>query len=129
MVFDNGSLVKVYALAYFAGIRPDIDGEMGKLSLREAELIDLKTGRINMPAEVAKNKKKRSVVISENLRAWLEAYADKPIMPVNFSDKNTKARKPLFFNRMKQDTPLSLIMSLFINPSDAQLYKLGTRRK
>jgi site-specific recombinase XerD len=99
MVFDDGSLVKVYALAYFAGIRPDIEGEMGKLSLREAELIDLKTGRINMPAEVAKNKKKRSVVISENLRAWLEAYADKPIMPVNFSDKNTKARKPFILQQ------------------------------
>ena len=94
MAFDNGSLVKVLALAYFAGIRPDIKGEMGKLSPREAELINLKTGRINIPAEVAKTKKKRSIVISENLRAWLEAYADKPIMPVNFSDKYTKARKP-----------------------------------
>lgn len=100
MNYDEGSLVKVFALAYFAGIRPDIDGEMGKLSLREDELINLHTGYISIPADVAKTKHKRSIKISNNLKLWLKAYADKPIMPVNFSDKYTIARKPF---QLQQD--------------------------
>jgi len=129
MAFDNGSLVKVFALAYFAGIRPDIVGEMGKLSLREAELINLKTGRMNIPAEVAKNKKKRSVAISDNLRAWLEAYADKPIMPVNFSDKYTKARKPF---ELQQDEArhsfISYYVALYRSIGDAALQAGNTEK-
>jgi hypothetical protein len=94
MTFNEGSLVKMFALAYFAGIRPDANGEMGKLSQREEELINLKTGIISIPADVAKTKRKRSISISDNLMAWLEAYEGKPIIPVNFSNNYTKARKP-----------------------------------
>jgi integrase len=77
-------MAKFYALAYFAGIRPDLKiGEMAKLSIREDELIDMETRVIDMPAGVAKTGYERKVSISHNLLAWLRAYEGKPINPPN----------------------------------------------
>lgn len=86
MRYQGGKLVKVFALAYFAGIRPDDkDGEILKLAEREKELINLKTGKIFIPASISKTKADRQVTISENLAAWLKAYAGFPIIPVKNS--------------------------------------------
>ena len=84
MNYEGGKLAKYYALVYFAGIRPDTkDGEIAKINGQEDELINLTTGRIMVPASVAKTKDARPVKISENLKAWLEAYKDFPIIPTN----------------------------------------------
>ena len=90
MRYRGGSLVKPFALAYFAGIRPD--GELSKLAEREDELINLKTGIITIPAEVSKTKDTRQIHISDNLKKWLEAYKDKPIIPDNYISAKVRAR-------------------------------------
>lgn len=94
MNFKEGRLVKWFALAYFAGIRPSTDhGELSKLSDREDELINLVTGRIMITADIAKTKDSRPVRISENLKAWLDVYRDKPILPPNFKNDYRKVRE------------------------------------
>ena len=85
--------MKWFALAYFAGIRPSTDqGELAKLSVREDELINLTTGRIMLPADMTKTKDSRPIVISDNLNAWLQAYKDLPIVPVNLKNDYQKIR-------------------------------------
>ena len=91
MKLNNGALVKFYALAYFAGIRPS--GELVKLSKRENELVNLRTGIISIPANVSKTKEARKVTITPNLSAWLKEYKDKPIIPPNFDNLNKDFRK------------------------------------
>jgi integrase len=60
------------AIGGFAGLRPD---EIGRLEWKE---IHLDTGFIEMTARKSKGgQRRRLVVISENLRAWLEPYAGK----------------------------------------------------
>ncbi len=108
MNYKDGSLVKWFALAYFAGIRPSIDnGELYKLSAREEELINLTTGRIMIPADVAKTKDSRPIKMSENLIAWLKAYEGKPIMPPNLITDYPKIRKK--FNLQTDETRHSFI--------------------
>ena len=83
MNYKGGAMAKYYALAYFTGIRPSPEhnnGELTRLSLDE-ELINLKTGTIKLHASMTKDKRDRTVTISDNLRAWLEAYKDSPIIP------------------------------------------------
>lgn len=87
----GGCLAKCFALAYFAGIRPD--GELRKLAKREKELINLKTRTIHIPAEVSKTKEARQVAISDSLAQWLTALGDKPIVPTNFDRLMKQARK------------------------------------
>lgn len=94
MTYEGGKLVKWFALAYFAGIRPSTNqGELAKLAAREDELINLATGRIMITADMSKTKDSRPIRISENLKQWLEAYADLPIMPANFKNDYRKVRE------------------------------------
>lgn len=87
----GGCLAKCYALAFLAGIRPD--GELRKLAKRESELINLKTRTIHLPADISKTKEKRQITICDALAKWLQAYADKPIIPTNFDRLIKQARK------------------------------------
>ncbi|SHJ13608.1 Site-specific recombinase XerD [Rubritalea squalenifaciens DSM 18772] len=89
---DCPELVKYYALAYFAGIRPS--GEMKALDqyAEEDGLIDLKTRTINITAKISKTKEERKVHISENLAQWLTAFAEYPIIPKNFDRMNKAVR-------------------------------------
>jgi len=89
----GGCLAKCFALAYFAGVRPD--AELRKLAKREKELINLKTRTIHIPAEVSKTGEARQVTISDSLAAWLEALDEKPIVPTNFDRLMKQARKHL----------------------------------
>jgi hypothetical protein len=91
MRWRGGALVKCFALAYFAGIRPD--GEMRRFAARSDELINLKTGVIKIPASVSKTKEARQVNITPNLRKWLVAYDAAPVIPVNFDRLMKAARK------------------------------------
>lgn len=89
--FRGGALAKYYALAYFAGIRPD--GELQGLSKQEQKLINLKTQTIIIPASLSKTGEKRTVSISDNLKQWLEALKHSPIVPTNFNRLNKEFRK------------------------------------
>lgn len=108
MTYKEGRLVKWFALAYFAGIRPSTDqGELAKLSRREDELINLTTGRIMLPADMTKTKDSRPIVISDNLKAWLKAYEGFPIAPVNLKNDCRVIRKK--FNLQNDETRHSFI--------------------
>lgn len=97
MCWKDGVLAKYYALTYFAGIRPD--GEMHKLSEHETNatsrnsLINLKTNTITISPSIAKTGEKRQIEITPNLKKWLEAYPDHPIIPTNFDRLNKAFRK------------------------------------
>lgn len=96
MNWQDGAMVKYYALVYFAGIRPDeATGEMGKLAKRESELINLKTNTIHIPASVSKTGYERDVDISPNLKKWLVAYKDYPIIPSNYDRMQKLTRRSL----------------------------------
>jgi hypothetical protein len=84
------SLQKLYALMLFAGLRPDDDGEVFKLARRPDvdKLINLRTGKIEIPAAVSKVKKQRKVTICEALNKWLSLPG--PILPPN-ADRHIKA--------------------------------------
>ena len=108
MNYRGGKMAKFYALAYFAGIRPDMAiGEMAKLSQREGELIDLDKRIIHMPAGVAKNKYERVVSISNNLLVWLQALEGKPINPPN--GKHEKAHFIKKYDLQRDETRHSFI--------------------
>lgn len=88
---QGGALVKYFALAYFAGIRPD--GELKAIAEKEGKLINLRSGFITIPAGIAKTKDARKVSIPENLAAWLKAYSEYPIIPKNFDRLIKEVRK------------------------------------
>jgi len=78
---EPGCLVPFFALALFAGVRPDWkNGEIGKLRPKD---IRMDTGVIIIEPEVSKTNERRVIKIQPNLRAWLERYPleDYPIIP------------------------------------------------
>ncbi|OYV03865.1 MAG: hypothetical protein CFE26_19910 [Verrucomicrobiales bacterium VVV1] len=85
----KGALVRYWSLAYYAGIRPM---EIQRMQGREAELINLRTRTITIPANVSKTRHERQIVISDNLAAWLEAFPG-PITPPNFGRMRDLVRK------------------------------------
>ena len=78
---ETGCMVPYFALALFAGIRPDYrDGEIRKL---HSDSIRLDTNVILIEPEVSKVNEKRVIKIQPNLRRWLEKYPSSkfPIIP------------------------------------------------
>jgi hypothetical protein len=80
--------VPYLALSVFAAIRPQ---EMKRLaeSPKLKKLINLETGYISIPADIAKGRRIRNIKIRPALRAFLEAYPEKPIL----SDTSMKRLK------------------------------------
>jgi hypothetical protein len=89
MRWRDGVLVRPLSLLYFAGIRPD---ELKRMSGREAELVNMKTRTITIPANVSKTRHERQVTISDNLAAWMKAFPG-DLIPTNFEALNKKVRK------------------------------------
>lgn len=93
---DDGAYVPYFALALFAGIRPQYpSGELGKLAHLEKNIwktIDLRNKVIRIAPEISKTGEYRTIDIQPNLRAWLRPYARKkaPIHFANF-EKGYKA--------------------------------------
>ena len=69
--YEGGKYVPYYALALFAGIRPDVN--KGELSKLPEEDIHLETGIIHIEPWVSKVGMKRNIAIQPNLAAWLKA--------------------------------------------------------
>lgn len=82
--YEDGKMIRYFALALFAGIRPGPEGELVKLARHpESEkLIDLDRGVITIPSAVSKVREKREILIRPNLRAWLE-NSPTEILPKN----------------------------------------------
>ncbi|MEN8726052.1 MAG: phage integrase N-terminal SAM-like domain-containing protein [Lentimonas sp.] len=88
--YKGGDFVPYFALALFAGIRPQFpSGELGKLAKLDKKiwkLVDLKNKVIRIPPEFSKTSEYRTVDIQPNLKAWLQPYAKRkaPIRCPNF---------------------------------------------
>jgi hypothetical protein len=89
MRWRGGVLVRPFAMLYFAGIRPD---ELKRMKGREAELVNLRTRTITIPANVSKTRHERQIAISDNLAAWLKSHPG-DLIPTNFEALNKKVRK------------------------------------
>jgi integrase len=64
-----------FALALFAGIRPDLeDGELVKLTW---DMVRLKDKQLIIPSHVSKTGKRRVIEMEDNLVAWLNFYVAK----------------------------------------------------
>lgn len=90
---EGGRLVPFYALALFAGIRPDwFNGEITKIL---PEHFRWKAGEIDLPAEITKTGEERQVTIQPNLREWLRRYPIKrhPIIFPGFQKANMRVRR------------------------------------
>ena len=79
---EHPQWVTFFALAVFAGVRPDRDdGEMRKLAnaIREHGMQPyIRAGTLYISAAIAKDGRARTVPLSKNLRAWLAQY---PVTP------------------------------------------------
>ena len=89
MRWRGGVLVRPFAMLYFAGLRPD---ELKRMANREAELVNMKTRTISIPANVSKTRHERKVDISDNLADWLNRFPGE-LVPKNFEALNKKIRK------------------------------------
>jgi hypothetical protein len=89
--FKGGKLVRYFALALFAGVRPG--GELEKLALHP-ELINLDNRVIRITPVISKTGTTRQIKIRENLYQWLIAYPNE-IFPVN-CDREFKAVRKKF---------------------------------
>jgi integrase len=87
--FKGGSLVRYFALAIFAGIRPH--GEMNRLD-EKLTAIDLENGVIKPSPAMTKTGDGRQIDIQPNLRQWLTKY-EGPIFPKGSSRDITAIRK------------------------------------
>ncbi len=89
--FKEGKLVRYFALALFAGIRPG--GELAKLA-DSPQLVDLDNKVIRISAAMAKTRKSRQITIRPNLLKWLKRFQGE-ILPANASHELKHIRKQL----------------------------------
>lgn len=90
--FKGGAYAKFYALLLFAGLRPTEAVKLAGHEKRE-QLIDLDCGEIELPAEVTKTRRKRTIEIQPNLKKWLEAFPGKILPPKDNSRSLQSIRK------------------------------------
>jgi len=115
--------VPFFALALFAGIRPDWnDGEISKV---RAAHINLGTDTIHIEPEVSKVNEKRNIVIQPNLKKWMQAYPieDHPIIPFrNIECALIEVRKKFQLGHdVLRHTFISMLVGKFRSVGDAAL--------
>jgi len=120
---EAGAMVPYFALALFAGIRPDWkDGELSKL---KPEHIQLDTGVIRIEPEVSKVNESRQIKIQPNLRLWLEKYPPKkhPIIARRrFRDLREDIRKTWKLgHNVLRHTFISMTVGAFRSIGDAAI--------
>jgi integrase len=93
--FKEGKLVRFFAIALFAGVRPS--GELKKLAESDSA-IRLDTSVIRIAKGVSKVKSNRTVKIQPNLHKWLLAYPGE-IFPKNFKTHAGEVREKFGLTR------------------------------
>lgn len=118
-----GCMVPYFALALFAGVRPDWqDGEIKKL---RPEHIDFDNGVIRIEPEVSKVNEKRVIKLQPNLRLWLEKYPldEYPIItPKRFPQMRQAIRDKFKLGHdVLRHTYISMLVGAFRSVGDASL--------
>lgn len=116
--FKGGKLVRYFALALFAGVRPG--GELEKLD-EHPELVDLSNKVVKITAAVSKTVKPRQIKIRENLYQWLTQFPGE-IFPIN-CDRELKAVRKNFAlsHDILRHTFISIHIGAFKSFADAAL--------
>ena len=116
--FKNGKLVRYFALALFAGVRPG--GELEKLAANP-QLIDLENEVVRITEAISKTRKPRQIKIRPNLYQWLTQYPAE-ILPAN-CDREVKAiRKRLHLSHdVLRHTFISMHVGAFKSFADAAI--------
>ncbi len=120
---ELGCVVPYYALALFAGIRPDWEhGEMSKLKPKH---IRMDNGVILIEPDVSKVNDKRAIKIQPNLSRWLKKYPPVryPIIPTRrFRDMWVHVRKERkLSHNVLRHTYISMTVGSFRSVGDAAL--------
>lgn len=119
----KGFLVPFFALALFAGIRPDWkDGEISKIT---PQAVDLETGVIRIEPIVSKTNEKRVIAIQPNLRLWLQRYPlqEYPQIPQKNIDRVLREVRQKFKlgHDVLRHTYISMLVGAFRSVGDAAL--------
>ena len=119
----KGFLVPFFALALFAGVRPDWKhGEISKLTPAD---IDFSTGTIRIEPRTSKVNERRTIKIQPNLRAWLEKYPIEryPQIPPKNVDRILREVRQKFAlgHDVLRHTYISMTVGAFRSIGDAAL--------
>jgi len=116
--FKDGKLVRYFALALFAGVRPG--GELEKLA-ENPELVDLKNRVIRITPAISKTGKARQISIRPNLLRWLKRFPSE-ILPAN-SDRELKTIRKEFelSHDVLRHTFISMHVGAFNSFADAAI--------
>lgn len=110
----DGEMISAIALALFAGIRPDRDGEIVRLheelssSRNPDSIIDLKNGVINISAYVAKESGPRQVDIQPSLRDFLERYPIKEYPIISNKAQSHKSYYSRHYSDFRKNAPFKI---------------------
>ncbi|MGA8481698.1 MAG: hypothetical protein WB696_27340, partial [Chthoniobacterales bacterium] len=116
--FKEGKLVRYFALALFAGVRPG--GELKKL-VDSPELVDLDNKVIRITAAMAKTGRPRQIKIRPNLLKWLKRFRG-DILPTNSSHELREIRKKFALTHdVLRHTFISMHIGAFKSFADAAL--------
>jgi integrase len=112
-------MVPFWALKFFAGIR---DAEAARM---DWSMIDMKDGKIHIPANVSKTGEARTVKILPNLAAWLSPHSstDGPIAPGDMA-RRYDYKRVLASLAIRDDE--GNVTKTFTFPSNAARHSFGT---
>jgi site-specific recombinase XerD len=86
--FKGGAYARFFALLLFAGLRPTEAHKLARHDKRD-ECVDLDVGEIELPAEITKTGRKRTITMQPNLKRWLAAFPGE-ILPEKNIDRDLK---------------------------------------
>ena len=120
---EPGFLVPYFALAMFAGIRPDLRyGEIRKIRPKD---IDFSVGVIRIEPEISKVNERRIIKLQPNLRAWLTKYPLRDIGAVPVGDPDRiilEVRKKFSLGHdVLRHTFISMMVAAFKSVGEAAL--------
>jgi site-specific recombinase XerD len=118
--FREGRLVRFFALALFAGIRPGKKGELEKLG-NSPQLVDLESKVIRITPSMSKTRQSRQIKIRPNLFKWLKRYPGE-ILPAKSDRELTAIRKKFELTHdVLRHTFISMHIGAFKSFADAAL--------
>jgi hypothetical protein len=116
--FKEGRLVRFFAIALFAGVRPG--GELEKLSDRP-QLVDLESKVIRITPAMSKTRQSRQIKIRPNLYKWLKRYPGE-ILPAKSERELTAIRKKFALSHdVLRHTFISMHIGAFKSFADAAI--------
>src|SRR3984893_11425383 len=116
----EGRLVRFFALALFAGIRPGRKGELEKLGA-SPQLVDLDNKVIRITPAISKTRQSRQIKIRPNLYQWLKRYPGEILSSKSQSELTAIRKKFKLTHDVLRHTFISMHIGAFKSFADAAL--------